>query len=76
MLQYFLCVDAFINVPRNINRLVDLQQDSAEERSKRTGVGTLINRFAEGFEVVAADTGRIYDNHRNNFALSSELAWN
>ena len=72
MQQYFKCGDVSIRVPGNINHVVDLQQDSAEERSKGNGVGTLINRFAGGFEVVAAATGRTHDNHRDSFALSPE----
>ena len=50
-----------------INLDVDPQQDSAEERSKGNGGGTRFNRFAEEFEVVAADTGRIHNNLRNSF---------
>ena len=72
MHQYFKCGIVSIRVPRTINLVIDRQQDSAEERSKGNGVGTLINRNAEGFQVVAAGTRRTDGSYRDIFALSPE----
>ena len=74
MQQYFKSGDVSIRVSRIINHTVDRHQETAEERSKGNGVGTLIDRFAEGIEVVAAATGRTHDNRRDSFSLSIRLA--
>ena len=72
--KYFKRSTVFISIPRRINPLSMLNKAVTHERPEGSGVGTLIHRHTEGFEVVAAAARRVIDHCDAYIVLFTERA--